>query len=130
MHQPTVLIKIAILLTFLLSPVSGSSDSGKSEIPPEQSDARIQVKELTTTQKSKLLVFLNEADEEALSVVRGISDRRGAAIKKARPFDSVDEVVLVKGIGENTFSEIIEHGKTLTRSRSSSRSSSTSRTKS
>lgn len=106
---------------------SASSSKSKAEqvesIPAEQVTAQKLAKDLTTTQESKLLVFLNEATLEELEIIRGISTRRGAAIEKGRPFDSVDEVILIAGIGESTFTELVKHGKTLTRSRSSSKTS-------
>ena len=113
-----------------------SSSRTKAEavetLPASQRVAQELAEDLTTTQESKLLTFLNEADVKELAVIQGISTRRGAAIDKARPFDSVDEVVLVAGIGEGTFSELVKYGKTLTRSRSTSSSSrsSSSRSKS
>ena len=110
------------------SPKSGSKSS--PELPAEQSAAKEMADDLTTTQESKLLTFLNEAEVKALAEIKGISTRRGAAIEKARPFDSVDEVVLVSGIGEGTFSELVKYGKTLTRSRSTSSSSKSSSSRS
>ena len=113
-----------------------SSSRDKAEavetLPASQRVAQELAEDLTTTQESKLLTFLNEADVKELAVIKGISTRRGAAIDKARPFESVDEVVLVAGIGEGTFSELVKYGKTLTRSRSTSSSSrsSSSRSKS
>ena len=113
-----------------------SSSRAKAEavetLPASQRAAQELAEDLTTTQESKLLTFLNEADVKELAVIKGISTRRGAAIDKARPFESVDEVVLVAGIGEGTFSELVKYGKTLTRSRSTSSSSrsSSSRSKS
>ena len=108
---------------------SGSASSSRSKteqvesIPTEQVTAQKLAKDLTTTQESKLLVFLNEATLEELATIRGISNRRGTAIEKGRPFDSVDEVILIAGIGERTFTELVKHGKTLTRSRSRSKTS-------
>ena len=92
--------------------------------PVEQRAAKQQVADLTTTQKSKMLVLLNEGSAKDLSAIRGISSTRAAAIEKARPFKSIDEVVLVRGIGKTTFGEVIEHARSLTRRRSSSSSSS------
>ncbi|MCB1065601.1 MAG: helix-hairpin-helix domain-containing protein [Verrucomicrobiae bacterium] len=93
------------------------------KVPAKQGAAKKLASDLTSTQESKLLGFLNEASVKELAVVKGISTTRGAAIEKARPFKSVDEVILVAGVGEGTFAELIKHGKTLTRSRSASSSS-------
>ena len=106
---------------------SSSSSRAKAEsvetIPAVQETARELAEDLTSTQETKLLAFLNEASIQELAEIKGISTRRGAAIDKARPFESVDEVILIAGIGEGTFAELVKHGKTLTRSRSTSKSS-------
>ena len=97
--------------------------------PAEQVAAKQLVSDLTTTQKSKMLLLLNEGSAKDLSAIRGISGTRAAAIEKARPFKSIDEVILVRGIGKTTFGEVIEHARSLTQRRSSSsRSSSSSKT--
>lgn len=92
-------------------------------MPAAQTDASDLVSDLTTTQKSKMLTLLNEGTRQDLSAIKGISETRGTAIEKARPYDSIDEVILVKGIGEGTFSEIISHARSLTARRSSSKKS-------
>lgn len=117
-------------ISTLGAPSSKSGSKSSPELPAEQSAAKEMADDLTTTQESKLLTFLNEAEVKALTEIKGISTRRGAAIEKARPFDSVDEVVLVSGIGEGTFSELVKYGKTLTRSRSTSSSSKSSSSRS
>ena len=95
--------------------------------PAEQRAAKQQVADLTTTQKSKMLVLLNEGSAKDLSAIRGISSTRAAAIEKARPFKTIDEVVLVRGIGKTTFGEVIDHARSLTQRRSSSSSSKTAK---
>ena len=95
--------------------------------PAEQRAAKQQVADLTTTQKSKMLVLLNEGSAKDLSAIRGISSTRAAAIEKARPFKTIDEVVLVRGIGKTTFGEVIEHARSLTQRRSSASSSKTAK---
>ena len=86
----------------------------ESKLSREQEDARELVSELTTTQKTKMLSLLNEGETEELLVIKGISTTRAAAIDKARPFESIDEVVNVRGIGKSTFGEIISHARSLT----------------
>ncbi|MCB1229056.1 MAG: helix-hairpin-helix domain-containing protein [Verrucomicrobiae bacterium] len=109
------------------NPRSTSTTQSKSmevqKVPAKQEAAQKLAKDLTSTQETKLLTFLNEASVKELTVVRGISTRRGDAIEKARPFKTVDEVILVAGIGESTFAQLVKHGKTLTRSRSTSKTS-------
>jgi len=108
---------------------SGKSSSKNTSDQPskEQRQAKEKVADLTTTQKSKMLDLLNEGDADQLTLIKGISTTRATAIEKARPFSSIDEVVLVRGIGQTTFAEVIAHARSLTARRSSS-SSSKSRT--
>ena len=100
------------------------SKAKPSHASREQREAKEQVADLTTTQKSKMLILLNEGDTERLAMIKGISTTRASAIEKARPFSSIDEVVLVRGIGESTFGEVIAHARSLTARRTGSSSSS------
>lgn len=99
-----------------------STPSSEGKVSAKQGIAKKLTVDLTSTQETKLLAFLNEASVKELAVIKGISTTRGTAIEKARPFKAVEEVILITGIGETTFAELVKHGKTLTRSRSSSSS--------
>jgi DNA uptake protein ComE-like DNA-binding protein len=68
-------------------------------------------KTLTASQKTKLLALLNEGDDKELQTIPGVGETRAAAIKKARPFADVTNVVKVEGIGEATFAEMVAHAK-------------------
>ncbi len=68
-------------------------------------------KTLTPTQKTKLLTLLNDGDEKELQSMPGIGATRAAAIKKARPFADVTDVIAVEGVGEGTFAEMVAHAK-------------------
>ncbi|MGV3659531.1 MAG: ComEA family DNA-binding protein [Prosthecobacter sp.] len=68
-------------------------------------------KTLTAAEKTRLLALLNEGDEKALVAVSGVGETRAAAIKKARPFADVTDVMKVEGIGEGTFAEMVAHAK-------------------
>lgn len=101
-------------------PATASSPAAANSprrVPAKQSRARQLMADLTETQQEKLLAFLNEASVKDLDAIHGVSTVRGAAIEKARPFGGIDEVILVSGVGEGTFGEIVKHGKTLTLSR-------------
>jgi len=101
-------------------PATASSPAAANSprrVPAKQSRARQLMADLTETQQEKLLAFLNEASVKDLDAIHGVSTVRGAAIEKARPFGGIDEVILVSGVGEGTFEEIVKHGKTLTLSR-------------
>jgi DNA uptake protein ComE-like DNA-binding protein len=96
---------------------SPAAANSPRRVPAKQSRARQLMADLTETQQEKLLAFLNEASIKDLDAIHGVSTVRGAAIEKARPFGGIDEVILVSGVGEGTFEEIVKHGKTLTLSR-------------
>jgi len=68
-------------------------------------------KTLTPSQRTKLLGLLNEGDEKALMTIPNVGETRAAAIKKARPFADVTNVMKVEGIGEATFAEMVAHAK-------------------
>lgn len=68
-------------------------------------------KTLTPTQNTKLLDLLNEGDDRALQSIPGVGKTRAAAIKKARPFADVTDVVGVEGVGEVTLAEMVKHAK-------------------
>lgn len=82
------------------------------KITTEQAQARQAVTKLDPEQKSRMLSLLNEGSTEDLSVIKGISKTRATAIAKARPFTSVDQVVLVRGIGKTTFGNMITFAQT------------------
>jgi DNA uptake protein ComE-like DNA-binding protein len=69
---------------------------------------------LTPTQEDKLLALLNRGTAVELTAISGIAAMRAEAIVGARPFQNVHEVMLVPGVGDATFKNILEHGKTLT----------------
>lgn len=92
-------------------------------------EARELVKqELTRTQNAKLLALLNEGAPEELADVKGLGATRIRAIEAARPLDSVEALVDVRGIGKSTFAGVLAHGKTLTRPSTSSAGDDRSRT--
>ncbi|MDZ4402087.1 hypothetical protein [Prosthecobacter sp.] len=68
-------------------------------------------KTLTPSQRTKLLDLLNEGDDKALMTIPNVGETRAAAIKKARPFADVTNVMKVEGIGEATFAEMVAHAK-------------------
>ncbi len=68
-------------------------------------------KTLTPSQRTKLLDLLNEGDDKALMTIPNVGETRAAAIKKARPFADVTNVMKVEGVGEATFAEMVAHAK-------------------
>lgn len=79
--------------------------------PKPQASARVEAiaNTLTFSQRSQLLDLLNHGDDFVLLRVPGIGESRAAAIKKARPFGDVTDVVRIAGIGEGTFAEMVAH---------------------
>ena len=74
---------------------------------------------LTATQKTKMLTLLNEGDSSELEAIRGIGKSRAAALAKARPFKSVEQLVNIKGVGNAVYSGLLAHAKSLTIRRAS-----------
>ena len=113
---------ITLMTLSLLSLNLGAAETAKKKAAPKAKPAATEpaktpakveavAKTLTTSQKSKLLVLLNEGDDKELQALPGIGATRAAAIKKARPFDDVTAVVAVEGVGEGTFAEMVAHAK-------------------
>ena len=71
-------------------------------------------KKLTPTQKSKMLVLLNDGATNELEAIRGIGKIRAAALAKARPFKSISQLINVRGIGGAVYSDLLTHAKSLT----------------
>ncbi|NIP95592.1 MAG: helix-hairpin-helix domain-containing protein [Akkermansiaceae bacterium] len=93
---------------------SSANSATKDQLTPGQAGARTLVDKLTPTQKSTMLNLLNKGTAQQLASIKGVSRTRAAAIEKARPFATIDEVILVNGIGKGTMSEIVSHARSLT----------------
>ncbi len=95
---------------------TAAASKGKAGAKLSKADAAAKkmVADLTTTQKKKLLVLLNEGDANELAGISGVGKVRGAAIAKARPFESLEDIRKVKGVGAKVFADVVAHGKTLT----------------
>ncbi len=63
---------------------------------------------LTAAQKKDLLELVNKGDDKALQTMPGVGETKAAAIKKARPVKSVEDLIMVDGIGEVTFDGIVK----------------------
>lgn len=74
--------------------------------------------DLTPRQEDKLLDLLNRGTARDLTGINGIATTRAEAIIKARPFQKIQEITRVPGVGKATFSRILEYGKSLTASKS------------
>ncbi len=90
-----------------------STAAAKSEAASEGPSIRAiaLAKTLTPSQRTKLLDLINEGDVKAVQSLPGVGETRAAAIKKARPFKDPVDLVMVDGVGEMTFTEIVAHAK-------------------
>ncbi len=67
-----------------------------------------ELKKLTPAQTASLLKICNEGTPADLQTVPGIGEVKAAAIKKARPFKSADQLIMVDGVGEVTFDGVVK----------------------
>lgn len=90
-----------------------AADAAPKQKTPAKPSAKVQAaaKTLTEPQKTQLLTLLNQGDEAALMGIPGVGAVRAAAIKKARPFVNVTDVMNVDGIGEGIFAGMISYAK-------------------
>ena len=102
------------------NPASVKGSAAKQAVPPtdRQLAAKQAANKLTSTQKTKMLTLLNEGNIGDLVAIRGIGKSRAAALAKARPFKSVDQMANVKGVGEAVYTDLLSHAKSLTIRRS------------
>ena len=102
------------------SPASVKLKSAKQAPSPDdhQLAAKKAAAKLTPPQKAKMLTLLNEGNVSDLVAIRGIGKSRAAALAKARPFKSVDQLANVKGVGEVLYTDLLSHAKSLTIRRS------------
>lgn len=70
-----------------------------------------ELKKLTPTQTKKLLELLNDGKPADLQQMPGIGEAKAEAVKKARPFKSADQLIMVDGVGEATFDGIVKWTK-------------------
>jgi Holliday junction resolvasome RuvABC DNA-binding subunit len=111
---------LSILVLSLSLSAAETAPKKKSSAKPKASaaeaakpSAKVEAiaKTLTASQKTKLLALLNDGDDAALTSIPNVGETRAAAIKKARPFADVTNVVSVEGVGEATFAEMVAHAK-------------------
>jgi DNA uptake protein ComE-like DNA-binding protein len=90
--------------------------ASKSKAKPEElseedkallAGAKKKVDALTATQKAKLLEYTNNGDVKTLTTVDGIGDVKAKAIIADRPFANGESLIMVDGIGEGTFDNVL-----------------------
>ena len=69
--------------------------------------ANLELKKLTPAQTTNLLKLANEGTPDDLQTIPGVGEIKAAALKKARPLKSADQLIMVDGIGEVTFDGIV-----------------------
>ena len=73
--------------------------------------AKKQSEKLTPAQRTKLLDLVNKGDTKAVQEIDGVGEGKAANIIKDRPYTSVEDIIMVDGIGESTFEKIIKFAK-------------------
>ena len=82
-----------------------------SQTDPNLTKAKTAVYTLNSTQKTKLLTLLNKGSDKELNAIKGIAASRSKRIIEARPFNQIEDLVKVKGIGLSIFSQVLDHSK-------------------
>ena len=62
---------------------------------------------LTPAQEEELLGLLNEGEVKDLMALKGISAFRAAGIQEDRPYDKVEDILRVKGIGKGALAKML-----------------------
>ncbi|NVK42761.1 MAG: helix-hairpin-helix domain-containing protein [Oceanospirillaceae bacterium] len=76
------------------------------EAVAEEAEAIAQPVEVAASEDESELVSLNEATAKELIKVKGISPKLATSIIAGRPYDSVDELINVRGIGQRSLERI------------------------
>lgn len=66
---------------------------------------------MSTQRKSALTRLLNSGEQVEWEALPGGGEAMAEAIMKARPLDSSVHLILIKGIGEKTFKQIVDSRK-------------------
>lgn len=86
----------------------------KAKTTPDSADdaelkkAETLLKGLPASKKASFKKLLNSGKAEELTELPGVGDATAGAIIKARPFESAAHLILVNGIGESTFANIVK----------------------
>jgi DNA uptake protein ComE-like DNA-binding protein len=89
--------------------------AAEAALQKERKEAEATASDLTKTQREKLLELLNKGGVDELEPIEGISSKKARQIVASRPFDAIEDVVTVKGIGSFTFAKVVKYGSELTR---------------
>jgi len=80
----------------------------KADEVAELKKAESFLKDLPTSKKTSFKKLLNSGDKSELTQLPGIGDATADAIIAARPFESAARLILVKGVGEKTFEDVVK----------------------
>ncbi len=113
-----------VILSILSTPVKSeemkeSASPESSSKVPSANEIKLQKaatisEELTAKQKSQVLKLLNEGTEQNLIAIKGIAASRCKSIISARPFNQIEDLVKIRGIGLSTFGNFLDYGKNPT----------------
>ncbi|MEC8941613.1 MAG: hypothetical protein VYC95_02710, partial [Verrucomicrobiota bacterium] len=89
--------------------VVGLAAKGQATIEKDGKVYVLHPKTRTPAQERELLELLNEGEVKELEAFKGISMRRAEDIREARPYEKVEDVLRVKGIGKGALAKMINH---------------------
>ena len=92
---------------------TATAEDKAATAPASADDAELKkaealLKELPAAKKASFKKLLNSGKKEALTALPGIGEASADAIIKARPLESAAHLILVNGIGETTFADIVK----------------------
>jgi DNA uptake protein ComE-like DNA-binding protein len=93
---------------------ASAEDRSKQRRAKFEIEAKKIADQLSPSQRTKLLTFINDSKSDELAAIRGVGKSRSAAIEKARPIESIEDLPKVKGVGLKTLAEVVDHGRGVT----------------
>jgi predicted flap endonuclease-1-like 5' DNA nuclease len=96
-----------LMLTVLFATSTFTFAEEKKEKPAAKQE---ETKKSTKKDESveKILKYLNSATQEELEAISGIGPKLAQLIMEGRPYESLDDVLAIKGIGEKKLAKITE----------------------
>ncbi|MCB1231582.1 MAG: helix-hairpin-helix domain-containing protein [Verrucomicrobiae bacterium] len=114
---PMLLVGAFLAAQLVISPEPSLGEPKPKASAGEDSDqaslktAEAMLKTLSGSKKGALTRLLNSGKKEDLMQLPGVGETTADRIIAARPFKNSSYLILVKGIGEKTFSNIVQSRK-------------------
>lgn len=93
---------------------TSAADRARDRTAKLELEAKKIADRLTPSQRTKLLALINDSKSGELAAIRGVGKSRSAAIEKARPIESIEDLPKVKGVGLKTLADVVDHGRGTT----------------